>query len=31
MAAYYDDGWGVPLHEDRRLFELLTLEARTPA
>jgi len=24
--AYHDDEWGVPLHDDRRLFELLTLE-----
>ncbi len=23
---YHDDEWGVPLHDDRRLFELLTLE-----
>jgi DNA-3-methyladenine glycosylase I len=26
MAAYHDDEWGVPLHDDRALFELLTLE-----
>ena len=26
MAAYHDTEWGVPLHEDRALFELLTLE-----
>jgi DNA-3-methyladenine glycosylase I len=25
-VAYHDDEWGVPLHEDRGLFELLTLE-----
>ena len=25
-AAYHDDEWGVPLHDDRALFELLTLE-----
>ncbi|NLF19203.1 MAG: DNA-3-methyladenine glycosylase I [Lentisphaerae bacterium] len=25
-AAYHDDEWGVPVHDDRRLFELLTLE-----
>jgi DNA-3-methyladenine glycosylase I len=25
-VAYHDDEWGVPLHGDRRLFELLTLE-----
>jgi DNA-3-methyladenine glycosylase I len=26
MQAYHDTEWGVPLHDDRRLFELLTLE-----
>ncbi|MGA9341347.1 MAG: DNA-3-methyladenine glycosylase I [Rhodanobacteraceae bacterium] len=26
MRAYHDREWGVPLHEDRRLFELLCLE-----
>lgn len=26
MAAYHDEEWGVPLHDDRALFELLTLE-----
>jgi DNA-3-methyladenine glycosylase I len=26
MLAYHDDEWGVPLHDDRALFELLTLE-----
>ena len=25
-VAYHDDEWGVPSHEDRHLFELLTLE-----
>jgi DNA-3-methyladenine glycosylase I len=25
-VAYHDDEWGVPLHDDVRLFELLTLE-----
>lgn len=25
-AAYHDDEWGVPLHDDRALFELLILE-----
>jgi DNA-3-methyladenine glycosylase I len=25
-VAYHDDEWGVPLHDDRLLFELLTLE-----
>jgi DNA-3-methyladenine glycosylase I len=26
MLAYHDEEWGVPQHDDRRLFELLTLE-----
>ena len=26
MRAYHDREWGVPLHNDRALFELLTLE-----
>lgn len=26
MEAYHDQEWGVPLHDDRALFELLTLE-----
>ncbi len=26
MEAYHDTEWGVPLHDDRALFELLTLE-----
>jgi hypothetical protein len=25
-VAYHDDEWGVPLHGERELFELLTLE-----
>lgn len=25
-ADYHDDEWGVPVHDDRRLFEMLTLE-----
>ena len=25
-VAYHDDEWGVPEHNDRRLFELLILE-----
>jgi DNA-3-methyladenine glycosylase I len=25
-VAYHDEEWGVPVHEDRRLFEMLTLE-----
>ena len=27
MKAYHDQEWGVPLHDDRALFELLMLEA----
>jgi DNA-3-methyladenine glycosylase I len=26
MRAYHDDEWGVPVHDDRVLFEFLTLE-----
>lgn len=26
MLGYHDEEWGVPLHDDRALFELLTLE-----
>jgi len=26
MTRYHDTEWGVPVHDDRRLFELLTLE-----
>lgn len=26
-VAYHDDEWGVPVHDDRKLFEFLTLEA----
>ena len=26
MIAYHDTEWGVPLHDDKRLFEMLTLE-----
>ena len=26
MLAYHDEEWGVPAHDDRRLFEMLTLE-----
>ncbi len=26
MARYHDDEWGVPVHNDRRLFEFLVLE-----
>jgi DNA-3-methyladenine glycosylase I len=25
-TAYHDKEWGVPIHDDRHLFELLTLE-----
>jgi DNA-3-methyladenine glycosylase I len=25
-AAYHDDEWGVPVHDDRQLFEMLILE-----
>ncbi len=27
MIAYHDEEWGVPLHDDRRLFEFLVLDA----
>jgi DNA-3-methyladenine glycosylase I len=27
MIAYHDREWGVPLHSDRKLFELIALEA----
>lgn len=27
LASYHDQEWGVPEHDDRKLFELLTLEA----
>jgi DNA-3-methyladenine glycosylase I len=27
LVAYHDKEWGAPVHEDRHLFELLTLEA----
>jgi DNA-3-methyladenine glycosylase I len=26
MAAYHDEEWGVPVHDERRLFEFLILE-----
>jgi DNA-3-methyladenine glycosylase I len=26
ILSYHDDEWGVPLHDDRRLFEFLVLE-----
>ena len=25
-VKYYDEEWGVPVHKDRKLFELLILE-----
>ncbi len=28
LAAYHDSEWGVPVHDDRLLFEMLTLEGR---
>jgi DNA-3-methyladenine glycosylase I len=27
MVAYHDEEWGVPLHDDRRLFEYIVLDA----
>lgn len=27
MIAYHDDEWGVPLHDDRKLFEFMVLDA----
>lgn len=27
MIAYHDTEWGVPVHEDRKLFEFITLDA----
>ena len=27
MMAYHDEEWGVPLHDDRKLFEFLVLDA----
>ena len=26
MRAYHDEQWGVPVHDDRMLFEMLSLE-----
>ena len=26
MIKYHDEEWGVPLHDDRKLFEFLILE-----
>ncbi len=28
---YHDREWGMPIHEDRLLFEFLILEGRKPA
>jgi len=28
MRTYHDEEWGVPLHDDARLFELLTSKER---
>ena len=28
LAAYHDSEWGVPVHDDKLLFEMLTLEGR---
>ena len=30
-VEYHDREWGVPLHDDRKLFEFLVLESRRPA
>jgi DNA-3-methyladenine glycosylase I len=27
MRAYHDDEWGVPVHDDRKLFEFMVLDA----
>src|SRR5262245_38934765 len=27
MAAYHDEEWGVPVHDDQKQFEFLTLES----
>ena len=27
MVAYHDDEWGMPVHDDRELFERLALES----
>ena len=27
MMAYHDQEWGVPVHDDRKQFEFLTLES----
>lgn len=26
MVAYHDEEWGMPVHDDRRLFEFLALD-----
>ncbi len=30
-ARYHDEEWGVPVHDDRQLFEMLNLEGRRQA
>ena len=30
MVAYHDREWGVPLHNDKKLFEFLCLEGPRP-
>ncbi len=27
MVRYHDEEWGVPIHDDRKLFEFITLDA----
>jgi DNA-3-methyladenine glycosylase I len=27
MIAYHDEEWGVPVHDDRKIFEFLVLDA----
>ena len=27
MMKYHDEEWGVPIHNDRKLFEFITLDA----
>jgi DNA-3-methyladenine glycosylase I len=29
MQKYHDEEWGKPLHDDRRLFEMLILEGKS--
>lgn len=30
MMAYHDTEWGVPVHDDQKQFEFLTLESARP-